>query len=155
MGCLQVFGHRLDGEYFLHVQLQEEGDKSLDSNPESDAESSPDLQQYTYNVKIMNPTRKSNYVVWKFQSLGRFSSVKSLKSKLLDKLSLSVNLQPSEEDNLEVGFISAGHDLKGRQCWIVDLKDIQQMYKEYERCVCGVFLRNCLRRVKKSYIFFT
>ena len=82
-------------------------------------------------MKIINPEKKSDYVIRKFQYNGRFISVKSLKSVILDKLSLSVALQAGEEDNLEVGFIATGHGLKGKQCWIVDTEDIKQMYKEY------------------------
>ena len=112
------------------VYVQEEV-TSYRSPSVTECESDLATDMHNYAVKIMNPDRKSDYVFRKFQSMGRFVSVKDLKSKVLDKLSSSINLQPGEEDNLEVGFIAAGHGLKGKQCWIVDADDIELMYKEY------------------------
>ena len=119
---------------FVHIEvLVDNSPVTEETHSESEPELSSSMQTYCYSVKIMNPARKSDYVVRKLQSVGRFKSVTSLKCLLRDKLATSINLQPGEEENLEVGYIAAGHGLRGKQCWVVDADDIEQMYEEYEK----------------------
>ena len=45
----------------------------------SHSELAADMQEYCYTIKIMNPERKSDYVIGRFQSVGRLSNISSLK----------------------------------------------------------------------------
>lgn len=79
----------------------------------------PDQINQCYTVKIVNPTKKSEYVVEKLDFVGRFQSVKDLESKLEACLDFKIE---------EVWYIIPGHWLKGRLQRIVDESDLMEMY---------------------------
>jgi len=56
-----------------------------------------------------------------------FESVTALKCRL--KQNFSDILGDVEEDEIETGFIEPGHGVKGKQHWIVEDDDLQDMYK--------------------------
>ena len=77
---------------------------------------------YAYSVKIINRGRKSDYTVSKLHSSAKFSSVEELK----ESFHTALDFVPSE-----FGFIVPGHGLKGRQRWIRDDTDLDEMYSDH------------------------
>ena len=61
---------------FIQVEvLVDNSPVTEETNSASEPELSSSMQTYRYSVKIMDPARKSDYVVRKLQSVGRFKSV--------------------------------------------------------------------------------
>ena len=56
-----------------------------------------------YSVKVVNPARKSDYVVRRIRGIPKFTTVDDLKAKLCEELKIDI-----EE------MISPGHGLKGK-----------------------------------------
>ena len=75
-----------------------------------------------YSVKVMNQGRKREYTMRKLMLDNNFSTVADMKESLTSALKFSF-------DNF--GYIEPGHGLKGRQQWIVQDEDVQEMYKSY------------------------
>ena len=82
-------------------------------------------QSYVYSVKLINPKRKSDYVVRLWHDAKQvFISVDGIKQKLMDSF-------PNElhHDNFALGFYSPPSSTKR---WIVDNCDLKAMYNSFE-----------------------
>ena len=79
---------------------------------------------YIYSVKVANRERKSDYTVEKLNFMSKFSSVEELR----DELKSTLQFLPSE-----FGFVEPGHGLRGKQRWIHDDADIEEMYNGFPR----------------------
>ncbi len=77
---------------------------------------SPVKSFYKYSVKVVNPARKSDYVVKKMHVNSRFAAIREEFKKLL------------EITTAQIGYIEPGHGLKGKQRWLTDNDDIEEMY---------------------------
>ena len=75
---------------------------------------------YTYRVKVVNYTKKSEYSIKRVKFSEKFSSVEELRAELqtLDIVATK-----------GVGFIEPGHGLKGRQMWLETEEDLYEMYQ--------------------------
>ena len=85
--------------------------------------------KHSYSVKIINPSRKTAYSVRKFRVNADFDTPDDIKQQLCDAFHENI---PSSGADLEIGYISPGHGVKGQQRWIIDEEDVQDMYKEYK-----------------------
>ena len=90
-----------------------------------------------YSVKLMKSSRKSEYSVQKLKSSGIFGTIEDL----IQEIKASLNVTP-----VNVGYIEPGHGLKGKQRWLINDDDLDDMYCIYERkkevilwchCVCA------------------
>jgi len=83
----------------------------------------------SYSLKVLHREKKSDYSVqkWGDAQCVRFESVTVLKCRL--KQNFSDILGDVEEDEIETGFIEPGHGVKGKQHWIVEDDDLQDMHK--------------------------
>ena len=83
----------------------------------------------SYSLKVLHREMKSDYSVrkWGDAQCVCFESVTALKCRL--KQNFSDILGDVEEDEIETGFIEPGHGVKGKQHWIVEDDDLQDMYK--------------------------
>ena len=79
---------------------------------------------FSYSVKIINPRKKSEYVIKKLRINNVFKSIDDLK----DTLS-TVNVASTID---QVGFIEPGHGAKGRQQWLTDSEDLKDMYSLHQ-----------------------
>ena len=83
---------------------------------------------YCYSVKLMNPLKKSDYVVRKLPATKKFTCVEELQSDLLSLFEDELFGQVSQ-----VGYIEPGHGLRGKQCWLIKSEDWCDMYTSYEK----------------------
>ena len=67
---------------------------------------------YTYTVKIMNASKKSDYTILKFSKQGQMETISDLKSELLARFTDRLS------GDIEVGYIQPGHGLRGKQEWL-------------------------------------
>ena len=93
---------------------------------EEPAASSPNI---TYSVKIINPAKKTDYSLRKFRVSTHFKTVCSLKKALSEYFPTFLT---GDASDVEVGYITPGHGARGKQLWISDDIDIEDMYKEYQ-----------------------
>lgn len=77
--------------------------------------------KFLYSVKIINPQKKSEYVVQKLRSSSIFESIEDMKQELS-----IVQGIPSTIDQL--GYIEPGHGIKGKQRWLSSSEDLKDMY---------------------------
>ena len=94
---------------------------------------------YSYSVKIVNPQQKSDYTVKRLPFRTRFCSVEELRQELKQCLGVS----PSQ-----IGYIEPGHGLKGKQRWLANTDDIEEMYSCFERSFFDAFQREANNNVK-------
>ena len=80
--------------------------------------------QYTYSVKVVNPTKKSEYNVRKLQTTDRFMSLDETKEKLTAELLFNVK---------RVGYVRPGHGMKGKQLELMNDDDLQDMYECFKK----------------------
>ena len=95
-------------------------------DPGPDPESVP---SYTYYVRMINPKKKSDFIVrtWHDESV-QFKSPSELKFKLMDSFPDDV---PSTS-NFQVGYFEPpGNTIKR---WIVDKRDLSAMYELFHSC---------------------
>lgn len=91
-------------------------------------EEPPHAASFSYMAKIINPAKKADYSLRKFRVNARFTTVESLKKALSDYFPTFLT---SSAADIQVGYISPGHGARGKQQWISDDIDIEDMYKEY------------------------
>ena len=99
----------------------------LQSNSENSTSTRLSITQsgmsfFQYSVKVMNPSRKTSFVIKKLKTSQRFQSVEDIKADISDLLS-------TEVDN--VGYIEPGHGNKGKQHQLETSEDLNEMYKVY------------------------
>ncbi len=87
---------------------------------------SPTKPQETriYAVKVMNQGRKSDYTIEKLSLKKQFTTISDVKQCLSDALKFQVE---------NCGYLEPGHGLKGRQQWLVQDEDLQEMYAMYQK----------------------
>ena len=74
-------------------------------------------------MKIVNATRKSQYVVRRLRNIEKFTSLDTLKEHLTTQLG---------EDIMDIGYIEPGHGMKGKQVWLVEDDDLAEMYTRFK-----------------------
>ena len=74
-------------------------------------------------VKLVNPVRKSEYVIQKVRGIPKCTTIDELKAKLCDELKIDI---------AELGYISPGHGLKGKLNPLTGDEDLEDMYGEYK-----------------------
>ena len=99
---------------------------SLPPHPTPPADTHSDSRrQYTYSLKIINPKKKSQFLVEKFRRLGTFSSPREV------RLSILTECEGLVPDNTEFDF---GYFKGGRgsaKVWIKSEEDLKSMYETY------------------------
>ena len=86
-------------------------------------------EKLTYSVKVINASRKSQYVIRKLRDSIPFFSVSNKKKYLFEHL---------QENVLDMGFIEPGHGVKGKQQWLTENADLEEMYALFKKKT-----RNC------------
>lgn len=79
---------------------------------------------YTYSVKVMNPRKKTAYTVRRLEETKKFYTIQGVKEELLKCL------QVNPED---IGYVSPGHGLKGKQNPLNGNEDLSGMYTAYKK----------------------
>ena len=80
---------------------------------------------YRYTVKVINPGKKSSYDIHKLVNFSeKFASLDELKQHLTELLGTQID---------DVGYISPGHGLKGRQNTCLIDEDVDHIYEEFKR----------------------
>lgn len=85
-----------------------------------------DKSCYSYSVKIMSPSRMSDYKVQKWRVTTRFKKISDLVSKLQS------SFDELKGDNLTLGCISPGHGAKGKKHWLNVKEDLDDMYEAHK-----------------------
>ncbi len=80
--------------------------------------------KYKYSVKVINSNKKTDYDVQILQQTKRFDSLSEVRNEIASVLKCS---QVSR-----VGFVEPGHGLKGKQWWLLDDGDLQDMYENFK-----------------------
>ncbi len=104
-----------------HELCTSRGDHQTGSESTSDVR-----RQFTYSLKVINPNKRSKFVVEKFRRFEKFKSPRELKLAILAECE---DLVPDTTD-LEVGYY------KGRgssKVWIKDEADLQSLYDNYTK----------------------
>ena len=84
--------------------------------------SSKGLSKHVYTVKVINRTKKSEFVMKVLKSKSRFVSLADLKSSIVEEIG------PLEMDI--VGYMKPGHGSKGK---LQELDDLMEMYALHKR----------------------
>ena len=80
---------------------------------------------YSYFVRIINPKKKSDYIVRVWHNIKRkFNSLTELKIALMDSFTADI---PSTT-NFHVGYLEPPGNTK---CWLVDERDLMAMYSSF------------------------
>ena len=78
-------------------------------------------------MKVINPVKKSEYVVQKLRITTAFKSIDEIKETLVS----TVQGLPSVIDQL--GYIEPGHGAKGKQRWLSVYEDLKDMYLLHQK----------------------
>ena len=78
-------------------------------------------------MKVINPLKKSEYVVQKLRAIVVFKSIDEVK----ENLASFVQGVPSTID--QVGYIEPGHGVKGKQRWLSVSEDLEDMYTLHQQ----------------------
>lgn len=83
---------------------------------------------YSYRVKIINPSKKSDIIVRQLHRFtSKFTSVSALRDKLIDEFHSHV--PTSSEFN--VGYMEGSQ--QSSKIWLVTSDDLESMYKRYPK----------------------
>lgn len=83
-----------------------------------------DSQKYSYAIKIVNPSKKSDFRVYNIRDIPKFVGVGELESLIKKRFEEFSDY----EGTLCMGFVQPGHGWKGKQHWINDEADLEDMY---------------------------
>lgn len=83
--------------------------------------------KFAYSVKVINPQKKSEYVVQKLRVNVVFKYIDEMK----ENLASAVQGIPSTID--QVGYIEPGHGAKGKQRWLSVSEDLKDMYTLHQK----------------------
>ena len=84
--------------------------------------------KFAYKVKIINPTKRSKFVVQQlYHFSGRFKSVHEIHSVLCAELDEAL---PDEGSDYSIGYFEGRHQTKR---WIVSTEDLEVMYQLYKK----------------------
>lgn len=81
-------------------------------------------ESHAFSVKVMKQGKKSEYIIHKFSISHNFTTMQEMNKFLCNFL---------KHDIGNFGYIEPGHGLKGRQQWIVQDTDVQEMYRAYSK----------------------
>ncbi len=84
--------------------------------------------KYKYQIKVINFKQKKDYVVRKLPQTKQFESLSELCGVVASVLKCP--------EVKRIGFVEPGHGLKGKQHWLNDDDDLDEMYQNFRsRCV--------------------
>ena len=116
--------------YYDHTDYYDHAESTPEQPqlPAQDSTLSGDTQeqQLTYNLKIINPKRKSQYKVEKFRKCGRFETPGELKSYIMSEFEEFV----PRNAEFDIGYYKPRRG--STKMWIKDDEDIQCMYDGYK-----------------------
>ena len=82
-----------------------------------------------YSVKIINPSKKSEYKTVKLQGQPKYcNTLAELKEFITTSLPESLEDPPLDD----VGYVEPGHGAKGKRCWLHTDADVMEMYKQHK-----------------------
>jgi len=112
---------------------QEEADAGLHETLPLERQSTESLHtlekdEYSYNVKIFNPQKKSKFVVRQLHHhSSQFMSVTEIKEALSEELDEEV---PDVEGDYSIGYFEGRHQKKR---WLANGEDVTIMYQKYKK----------------------
>ena len=83
---------------------------------------------FSYSVKVINPSKKTDYSRRKFRVSIPFATVGDMRKSLAESFSSFI----AKEGELEFGYITPGHRGRGQQRWISEDIDLEDMYADYK-----------------------
>ena len=83
----------------------------------------------SYNVKIINPSKKSDYFIRKWRTSTRFQTIEDFQDKLRGELD-------GHGETIEMGYVEPGHGVRGKQRWLLNNDDLADMYEAYSGKIC-------------------
>ena len=93
------------------------------SEDEDTEQSTVDLVKYTYSVKLVNRSKKSEFRVYNVRDEVRFTDMDNLRSFIRARFK-----EFADCDDIYIGYIEPGHGWKGKQTWLSSDEDIKDLY---------------------------
>ena len=128
------------------IQILIEDDSQSDSGSAVASESSDDIQieeavvevlsdngsKFEYSVKIINPSRLSEYKNIRICKWKECKNLDDLRSFHAAKIpSVDVNGEEPYFSVVDLGYIEPGHGTKGRKQWLNNDEDVREMYTKH------------------------
>jgi len=91
---------------------------------------SPPTDQFEYTLKIINPSRMSDFKNVDIHAKSYCSSLDELRKFIASKLPATVD--PPDMEAVDMGFIEPRYGGKGRKVWLFSDEDLPTMYKTFK-----------------------
>ena len=89
--------------------------------------------RYSFRVMIINPSKKSDYVMAKFDlQPAKTSPITYHEMKQLILSSFPAGIPQPDIEKLEFGYIKPGHGLRGKKEWVLDDEDLKELFGKCE-----------------------
>lgn len=86
-------------------------------------------QNFSYSIKLINPRKKKDYRVYNIRDCAAFETMRSLEEFIKSKFS-----EFSDSANMmSIGYIEPGHGWKGKQLWLNNDDDIEDLYRACQK----------------------
>lgn len=85
--------------------------------------------QYVYTLKMINPSRLSDFKTVNIRGTRYCETLEELKEFISCNLPTSIT-DPPDFSVVELGYLESGHGSKGRKVWLCDDEDLAKMYRE-------------------------
>ena len=99
----------------------------------SDSDADDESYEYSYTLKLVNPTCKKDFTSVELGRGKRFKHLSSLQQFISKKLSTNPKLPTPDFKNVDMGYVTPGHGMKGRKIWIHVDDDVKMMYEKHEK----------------------
>lgn len=91
-----------------------------------------DTVEFEYSVKVVNPTRMSEYKSINVCKWKRCKNMSELREFLHAKVPpVEIGGKKPDFQTVDVGYIEPGHGMKGKKQWLITDSDIQEMYRKH------------------------
>ena len=112
-----------DGTVTIDIEVQEETIEVQDDD---------DRTRFEYSIKIVSPSRMSEFKKVRVCKWKRCRSLDDLRSFLSSKVpSVDVNGEEPDFAIVDLGYIEPGHGVKGMKHWLNNDDDIDEMYTKH------------------------
>jgi len=103
------------------------------SSPTDSEESVPSSPLFQYTLKIINPSRMSEFKTVNIPGQRYFKSVDGFRRFIAENLPDMPEIEKPDFVTVEMGYVEPGHGSKGRKVWVYADSDLRDMYKRHQR----------------------
>ena len=122
-------------ESFLFQVVDSDSDSASDVTIVEDNPQSPPNSDTTvdirYSLKVINPSKKSEYKTIRLQGEKLCRTLEGLKEFIVKGLPASTDNMPPVKE-VEIGYLEPGHGAKGKRCWLYTDDDLKEMYEKHK-----------------------